>query len=184
MPSPFAHMAAGYIVYRFFKRRTPKSIRLWIIPGQLAAFAGLSLLPDLDALPGIILGDFGRFHNNFTHSLTMGLVVALVFASLVSWMSKVSWNAWFSAALICYELHVIMDMFTGDRGVMLLWPFTSTRFTAPLKLFAGVQWGHGFLSAWHLWTLFTEGLFFAIVLLIINRLYKNRPAQLGQSQER
>jgi membrane-bound metal-dependent hydrolase YbcI (DUF457 family) len=173
MPSPLAHTAAGYLIYRYYKRDLPASrIRLLKIPLQFILVAGLSLLPDLDALPGIIMGDMGRFHNNASHSLIVGLFVAIIFSVLVSRISKSPMKPWFAAALISYELHIIMDFFTGERGVMLLWPLTLARFSSPVKLFFGVQWGKGWISGWHLWTIFTEALSFLLILIFLGLLQK------------
>jgi membrane-bound metal-dependent hydrolase YbcI (DUF457 family) len=46
--------------------------------GLLLAAVGASILPDMDALPGILFNDFSRFHNNLTHSFMAGLIVALL----------------------------------------------------------------------------------------------------------
>ena len=175
MPSPFAHAATGYILYRVFRKRLPTH---WgrLLPNQIPMLIviGLSLLPDLDAIPGIISGDMARFHNNITHSLVVGLAVALVGASLLSLLFKTSWVMWFGLVFFSYELHIVMDFFTGERGSMLFWPFTAERFSSPVKLFTGVKWGLGVFSPWHLWTLFTEGLFFMLIWLVYRFLRKNQ----------
>jgi len=169
MPSPFAHTAAGYLIFRYFKRQLPDGrVHILTIPFQLILLASLSLLPDLDALPGILAVDMGRFHNNASHSLVVGVFIALVISAVASRVYKSPLKVWFVVALITYELHVIMDFFTGERGVMLLWPFTAARFSSPVKLFVGLQWGKGWFSIWHLWTLFTEALFFLLILIFLN----------------
>ncbi|HLA97828.1 MAG TPA: metal-dependent hydrolase [Anaerolineales bacterium] len=169
MPSPFAHTAAGYLIYRCYKRKLPDGrVKILTIPFQLIVLAVLSLLPDLDALPGIIMGDLGRFHNNASHSLVVGGIAALIFSAAASRVYKSPMKVWFVVALTAYELHLVMDFFTGDRGVMLLWPLTATRFSSPIKLFVGLQWGKGLFSIWHLWTLFTEALFFLLILMLVN----------------
>jgi len=178
MPSPFAHAAAGYFIYYNLRQKLPDGrARLLTIPSQLLIIVGLSLLPNLDVLPGIITGDIGRFHNNFTHSLMVGVLVALAFAVLVSRAYGPPWKVWFGAALISYELHVIMDFFTAERGVMLLWPLATARFSSPVKLFIGVQWGNGWMSIWHLYTIFTEALFFLFILLIW-KLWQRYPSKV------
>ena len=168
MPSPFAHTTAGYIIYRYYKRMLPgEQARFINLPIQLLIIAAISLLPDMDTLPGLILGDMERFHNNASHSLFVGLLAALILSVLFSRVYKSPMKVWFTVALISYELHVLMDYFTGGRGVMLFWPFTSARFNSPIELFFGVQWGLGYLSIWHLWTILTEAIFFLFIFVFI-----------------
>jgi hypothetical protein len=70
MPSPLAHLAAGYTIYRLSRRHEPQPSlgRVGPLPGLLAVTAAFSLLPDIDSAVGLLLRDFGRFHNNATHS--------------------------------------------------------------------------------------------------------------------
>lgn len=78
--------------------------------------AGLSLLPDVDSLAGFLLQDFGRYNSGLSHRLFAGLVVALLIGGL-AWSAKRSGFAGrFAAALVCYELHIILDFVTVGRG--------------------------------------------------------------------
>jgi hypothetical protein len=175
MPSPFAHLTAGYLIYRTSNQNPPLNLgRRWFLPFQLVVLAGLSVLPDIDTLPGLIYGDMHGFHNNTTHSLVTGLIVALVFSVLLSKLFKTSFSSWFPPALASYELHVLMDFFTSERGVKLFWPLYPERVVAPVKLFVGFQWGLGLFNIAHLWTLFTEVIFFLGLLLLLSLLQKSR----------
>jgi inner membrane protein len=176
MPSPFAHVATGYLIYKIAKDKLPgDTTRKWfMLPVHLLVFMGLSVLPDIDTLPGLIFGDMHGFHNNYTHSLISGLVIALVAAAVLSNLFKTTFLSWFPAALASYELHIIMDFFTSGRGVKLFWPLYPERIIAPVKLFVGFQWGLGILSPWHLWTFFTEAIFFLILFFLLNVLQKSR----------
>ncbi len=166
MPSPIAHTAAGYLIYRLYQPQVAQQegehrVLMSRLP-LLAVTVFLSLLPDMDAVVGLLMGDFGRFHNNLTHSFTFGLLVSMLFGA-VMWMRRVSkFMPWFVLSLICYGSHVIMDFFTIGRGVMLLWPFSSERFEAPVKLFYGLHWSNGWISISHLWTAVTE-----LILIIL-----------------
>jgi membrane-bound metal-dependent hydrolase YbcI (DUF457 family) len=180
MPSPIAHLSVGYVIYRLNKNNLPFDKRkILSIPLQMAAVVGLSMLPDLDAVLGIAFGDMSKYHNNITHSLITGLPVALAGAAVFRRVFGSKFWHWFLICLLSYELHIIMDMFSSERGVMLLWPFTEMRFVAPFKLFYGMQWGLGWFSLWHLWTIFTESLFalFAIYSTVLwekRKLQKNK----------
>jgi len=158
MPSPLAHTMMGYVIYRIYRPRTPElaSKRLGPIPLLLLLTTSLSMLPDLDSVAGVLMGDFGRFHNNMTHSLLIGLVVALG-VGFIGWLKPhYGFFRWFTITLLCYDLHVMMDFFTVGRGVMAFWPLLSDRFLSPVIIFYGLHWSDGVFSIRHLWTLLSE----------------------------
>lgn len=170
MPSPLAHSAAGYLIYHIARSRQPK-LDIVRRPSRklLIATIGLSLLPDIDFVPGLLIGDVGRFHNQWSHSFVSGLVVALLIAGVFYWRQRAEFWFWFLISLVSYNLHVIMDYFTlSGRGVMLWWPFSTTRYESPLTLFWGVRWSEGLFASEHLITLVTELLFAGLVMLIIH----------------
>ena len=182
MPSPIAHLGAGYAIYRYYKHRLPEERRqIWKVPLQLFLIAGLSMLPDLDVIPAIIFRDMRAYHNNISHSLLFGVPVALLIAGILHRVYRTSFWLWFVICLVSYDLHVIMDAFTAERGVMLFWPFTEERFASPVKLFYGLQWGLGWFSVWHLWTIFTESAFVAVLVIAMNYFEKRRARPLNKS---
>jgi membrane-bound metal-dependent hydrolase YbcI (DUF457 family) len=121
----------------------------------------------VDAFAGLLAGDLGHFHNQWTHSLFVGLLAALAVA-LAFWRGRgpFPWANW-GLLTLAYGLHSLMDAATlHGRGVMLFWPFSPERFHTPVRLFSGVQWSDGVWASAHLWTLFTEALFAAVILLL------------------
>jgi membrane-bound metal-dependent hydrolase YbcI (DUF457 family) len=175
MPSPIAHLGVGYAIYRHYKNRLPEDRRsLWKLPFQLVLVAGLSMLPDLDVIPAVIFRDMKGYHNNFSHSLFAGIPVAFLLAVIFQRVYRSNFWLWFVICLISYDLHVIMDALTADRGVMMFWPLIEARYASPVKIFYGLQWGLGWISPWHLWTIFTESLFVGIVLVAVNYFDKRR----------
>jgi inner membrane protein len=170
MPSPLAHLTMGYILYRVYRPYLPQqgAEQFGPLPRLLLVTMGFSMLPDLDSVVGILTSDFGRFHNNLTHSLIIGLGVALGVGCLALWKRQSQFGHWFLIALLCYELHIIMDFFTIGRGVMAFWPLSSDRFLSPAAIFYGLHWSEGIYSIRHLWTLFTE-LAFALPLALTSR---------------
>lgn len=175
MPSPIAHLGVGYAIYRHYKDRLPQDKRsFWKFPLQLILVTGLSMLPDLDVIPAIIFRDMRAYHNNISHSLLFGIPVAFVIAGIFQRVYRSNFWLWFMICLISYDLHVILDSLTADRGVMMLWPLTDERIASPVKLFYGLQWGLGWFSPWHLWTIFTESVFVGIVLFAMNYFDRRR----------
>ena len=175
MPSPIAHLGIGYAIYRHYKEKLPQDRhRFWKFPLQLMLVTGLSLLPDLDVIPAIIFRDMRAYHNNISHSLFVGIPVALLIAGIFQRVYRSNYWLWFVICLISYDVHILMDILTADRGSMLFWPFTDARYAAPVKIFYGLQWGLGWFSLWHLWTIFTESVFVGIVLITMNYFDKRR----------
>ena len=171
MPSPIAHTAMGYVLYRVVRPYMPdQDVRVMAmlpLSRLLLITMGLSLLPDGDALLGVAMGDFGRFHNNLTHSLFVGVPIALGIGVIAWACQRVGFVRWFLLALLCYDLHVIMDFFTVGRGVMLLWPISPDRYAPPFYLFYGLHWSEGLLSTKHVWTVVTEGASVLLTLLAV-----------------
>lgn len=186
MPSPLAHTTAGYAVYRLLRRRrSDGEPQVWRLPLILLVTLVFSILPDFDTVAGILAGDIGRYHNQGTHSLVVGLLVALFFAVLLARGRMHAFKAWFPPLLLSYELHVLMDVVTlGERGVMLLWPLSSARFDVPFTLFYGVRWSEGIFAWQHLVTLATEALFALLVLGGLYLLERRQNVPSGPSQRR
>lgn len=172
MPSPIAHLAAGYATYYLSRSRRPqmKTETVGPLPTSLAVAAGFSLLPDVDSLAGLVMGNFGRFHNNATHSLVVGFGAALAFAAVMQWRERRGFTYWFMLALLCYEAHVLMDSATISRGVMAVWPFNMERYLLPFRLFYGFHWSDGVISIRHMWTLLSESVFAAVLVTLLRLL--------------
>ena len=175
MPSPILHSAAGYSIYLLRRRQTSGSEEDKALLTTLLISVIFSLLPDVDSAVGLIRGNFGRYHNNLTHSLFAGLVVALPFSFLMQRKQRRPFKYWFSLSLLAYFLHVIMDSLTWGRGVMAFWPFTSSRYRIPLRLFYGFHWSEGWRSRRHLWTVLTELFLIGSSALAVYHLLRKKP---------
>lgn len=172
MPSPIAHTAAGFFVYTVFgSRKTFRSLKpVGRIPGLFTISTALSLLPDLDSGAGILAGDFGRYHNNATHSFIVGIIASLGISVIARWRFKGSLRDWFLFSISCYALHVVMDSATIGRGVMAWWPFSAGRWQTRTSLFYGFHWSDGWFSGRHLWTFISELIFATLLVLLTRRL--------------
>jgi hypothetical protein len=179
MPSPIAHAAAGYVAYRLFhaNRADSSSKTDWLLLSTTGFFA---MLPDIDIALGLIYGDLGRFHNQESHSLLLGLLLAALFAGLMARRQRHNFLRWFSIAGICYALHVILDSLAPGRGVLMLWPLSDVRFISPVPFFYGLHWSEGIFSLSHIWTAGSELLIAMVALFFV--IFWSRRHQSGQSQ--
>ena len=117
MPSP-----VGHILFAFAISGVPKPgnvfTRWWPV---LVLFAAIA--PDLDFLPGIVIGDPNRFHHGPTHSITAAVVFTVVIALLFRSLAKVQMLIIF----VVYAGQVLADTLARDLGapygVPLFWPF-------------------------------------------------------------
>lgn len=173
MPSPLVHAAAGYAAYRLTALSvSPTTGGARPVFAVLGFALVLSMFPDVDAVLGLLTGDLASYHNNLTHSLLAGAAVAAL-AAWVWYRLRTSagehFGPWFGLALACCWGHVALDYFTFGRGVMALWPLTSTRYAAPVPLFYGLHWSRGLVSASHVWTLLSEASFVALAVFVLAR---------------
>lgn len=175
MPSPIAHSGMGYVIYKLYANKAQQKSASIILKTVLIGLSVvLSLFPDLDVILGVIYGNIDNFHNGISHSLIVGLMVAVGIACLAWVVLRWGFIFWFVFALLSYELHVVMDFFTVGRGVMLFWPFSSERFFPPFMLFYGMRRSEGLVSFHHIITLLTETLF-VIFLLLVLKLLNQKP---------
>jgi len=158
VPSPLAHAGLGYAVHLALRNRGQRYDLRRSGPFPLLALAlvCLSLLPDLDAVAGMVTGDMRRFHNTITHSLAFGLLVSSAIGGAVWLRWRSGFRRWFGLALLCHVLHMITDLASTGRGLMVLWPLSSARYKSPVKVFYGVRWPDGWRSRRHAWTVATE----------------------------
>jgi membrane-bound metal-dependent hydrolase YbcI (DUF457 family) len=171
MPSPISHIAAGIIIYRSLpaEQRQKFPGRMFRFPFLALIILGVSLLPDMDALLGILTGDMGSYHNQGSHSLFTGLIVAIVLGLILRWWFKGKYLFWVGLLFASYTAHLFLDMLTNGRGIMLLWPFSTERFLSPVLLFYGLRWSHGLWSITHMWTVISEVVFWGVVFGLAHR---------------
>lgn len=112
---------------------------VWRERRALAGVVLLANLPDIDYLPGLLVGELNRYHHLHTHSVGWVAVT-----SLAAWWVWRRWSAlpqWSLLALIAALglSHLGADLFSADGrppyGIMALWPFSDTFFISPHTLF-------------------------------------------------
>ena len=137
MPSPIGHalggIAAGSLISPRPDRRT------------IALFATAGILADIDLLLPMV-------HRGPAHSLT---AAALAFAAaliVLTWKTRSATSVRLAAAIgAAYLTHILLDWLGEDggppRGIMALWPFSSSFYVSGLDLFHRVErryWRHDF----------------------------------------
>jgi len=136
MPLPLGHALAGLAL----RQARPG---LFFASGRADALFLMFLanLPDLDFLPGLLLGRPNLYHHGAFHSLGAALAVALGGALLLRSRQRRFAPA---AALVflAFASHLLLDLFALDLvppyRLPLFWPFSDRHVTAPWPFFLNV----------------------------------------------
>lgn len=189
MPLPVAHSLAGGSLFVGLdadgRHLSWKRALLAII---------LANAPDLDFLPGMLIGDPNRFHHGPSHSLGMAVFVAVLAAGVAAlgyrWplrrggsAPRGAGSAVAGTAMIVgllWTSHILLDAVTADLlppyGVPLLWPLSSEYFLfwpwfPHVLRIAGPSGAGAFLmsllNAHNLWAATVEILTLAPVLVLV-----------------
>jgi inner membrane protein len=166
----FGHVAVGLLTGRLHGGETRTDRPNPAPPGNLAPlflFMGLSMLPDADVLLVALgvpdsgpLGHRGASHS-FAFALAGGLVCALV-------ARRIGWPVMRTALAggLALASHAVLDALgAGGRGLMLLWPFSFTRFHSPWRIFPDAPRGLKLLSQAGLLELCAEVVIFSPLTL-------------------
>lgn len=134
MPTPIGHSLAGLTV-RLAARRRPLPSRGW----SALLILILANLPDIDFLPGYLVGDPRAYHWGPAHSFAAALLVGLVIAAVGR---ARGWNflPLFLIATAVYSSHLLLDLMLGPGapsvGLQIFWPISHDRFMMPWSVFA------------------------------------------------
>ena len=138
MPSPVGHSIIGLTVFQALKPRAQR----WTAAVVCLVLAA-SVLPDLDFLPGFVVGAPNRYHHGISHSL--GFAVSLFLAGYavergVFRRPKAVYSLWL---WLFYSVHVLADYFAYDTslpyGEPLFWPLTGRYFISPVPIFSDIR---------------------------------------------
>jgi len=185
MASPVGHVLAGQLAYRAGSAGTGArgAALAW-----LCAFAAIA--PDLDFLPGALLGRPALYHQGASHSL-----VAATGFSLLLAVGYVRGRRGLAAAwvplLLAYLSHLVLDLVGPDHrppfGIPLFWPFSDATFLSPVTLLAGFhhagstgasvrEWLAGVFEVRNLLALGTEIAIFAPPVILVELWTRRRAA--------
>ena len=139
MPSPVGHTLLGLAFANLPLKQRLYQSAVWISFVIFAANA-----PDLDFLPGWVLGDINRFHHGISHSIGM----AVIFAVLSALLAKLFTNQLrlvFCVGLIVFLSHLLGDYLGVDvvepYGAPFLWPLSQEYFLSPYQIFNPIEHG-------------------------------------------
>lgn len=126
-----AHATAGYLAYEILRPPGPHR------PLLLAGAVVLANAPDLDFLPGLMLGQPFQFHRGITHTF-LAVAVLAAFAALIAprLPRPAPWGGWVVFVAVAYGSHLLVDLVSMDttppEGTQMLWPFSDVYLYAPI----------------------------------------------------
>lgn len=179
MASPIAHSFAGVWTFLLFAKqlqfRLSRRWRSWL--ARLGLLIVVANLADFDFVISFALLGNDKLHHEFSHSLTVALLVSLV----LSYIWRIARGFWptFAIYFTAYGSHLLIDLFTGSRlgwtnsssGIPLFWPWHQ-KFSSPLILVPGVRHLNlnalfSIENAWSgIYELVTFGAITAVILLM------------------
>ena len=180
MPSPVGHSIIAFTFYRLSAR--PHEPLGW---RKLALYLFAANAPDLDFIPGLLIGQPDRFHHGAGHSVGFAVLFALVFG-LLSHVMKIDSVQSSSPILFgLYLSHLGLDCFSIDTaapyGMTLFWPVSHAYYKAAIGVLLDIRRcnssGYFFaslFSAHNLWSVCVELLLFLPPALLATAL-KGRP---------
>lgn len=131
MSSPVGHSLAGWAIGAlWYKSIKPVSFKVT----ALCMFVANA--PDLDFLPGALVGKPNLYHHGLSHSLG----AAVIFASLGTLLlrlkkGKEAWSL-FPLMIFLYGSHLLLDLISIDGrpplGIPIFWPLTERYFMIPI----------------------------------------------------
>jgi inner membrane protein len=150
MPLPIAHSMAGYAIAEATNFRLANN--KWL---NVSIFMALANLPDIDFLPGFLLGEPNRYHHQETHSIGFALAAGLCGALILWWWhrrkmarqdvaeTQNSFGTYFLIVAGAVFSHCVLDLFTLDswppHGMPLLWPLLERYFDVRWDVFLSVR---------------------------------------------
>ena len=137
MATSVGHAIAGYAISRFSKA-SDSGIRLNII--LLCVF--VAAMPDLDIVPGLLLGKPVLYHQGISHSLGLAIPVSGIIAAVYKLNGK-SFSVIFLLCFAAYSSHLALDFIGPDGrpplGIPLFWPVSERTFISPVTILLGIS---------------------------------------------
>ena len=149
MPSPIAHSATGYVIFKIFKLEQKRILGKVSPVFEAITAIIISNVADLDFAFGFLSGE--NHHRGFTHSVSFALIFSIAIAFFSSKISRASLYKVFIFSSIIYGSHLLLDFFTtGGDGMLLLWPFSDNYYKSSFPIFPPVHHNLGLFAPIHI----------------------------------
>jgi len=132
MSSPFGHSIPGYLLAAY----ESKTIKVHHT-SRILFYVFLANAPDLDIVPGALVGMPNLFHHGISHSLGAGVLFSLIVTFLIGRKE----NLYKRLFVICFSLycsHLFLDYVSVDGrppiGIPLFWPLSNEYFIFPYPI--------------------------------------------------
>ena len=133
LPTPVGHSLAGFAIH--LAAGVQPGRRSWLAAAGLVALANL---PDIDFLPGYLIGQPRSYHWGPTHSLAAAFLVGTCAGFMARAFAR-RFLPFFLLGGAAYASHLMLDMLLGpgafSEGLQLFWPVSAERYTAPRGVF-------------------------------------------------
>ena len=194
MPLPIAHSGTGLACYIIFQGNDVKRLSTIRKVTLFLIFATLANLPDMDILPGLLIGDPNRYHHGISHSLMFAVAAAtVIFVLFRALYRTLNQRKYYIMLVLTACSHTILDYFSKDTsspyGVPLFWPINADYYISPISLFndvdrsneAGLAFIASIFNTYNIFSVSGEVLFIATLLtgVIATRQYRYSKMQSG-----
>jgi inner membrane protein len=172
MATPIGHYLLGLSVTQLVARnRDERKQGLWL--------ATVACVPDLDVIPGLLVGKLNQFHHGASHSF----FAAALFPLLGIWVGRHFWEWQLSGRLILllfllYASHNVLDTLCIDTGppfgVPLFWPWSQETYQSPWLLLPDVHHTNRRLFSTHNLLLMIREVLLFLPLVALVQILKSR----------
>ena len=181
MPSPVGHSLAGYLIYHL--TQGPARWHQWSL---VALYLVVANAPDLDFIPGLLVGDAGRYHHGITRSMGFAAFFGFFFSMFLYLYKRAAIRRNFTIFFCLYLSHVVLDYFSMDSsapyGVPVYWPIDGQYYIASFTLFSditrvsssGATFFSSLFSMHNLWSVCVELVVFLPLVLLLFTWKKER----------
>jgi inner membrane protein len=143
VPSPVFHSFAGLALARLLPGPVSARHRLWLLGALVVA----GNAPDLDFVPGILIGDPRYYHRGVSHTLIAVAGFTLAAVLLARWVKQRSPVQLGLVLGLAFLGHLLTDIFASwvdaRSGVAIAWPLSDVRLISPVPLFIGISLAPG-----------------------------------------
>ena len=114
---------------------------------QLGALVMAANVADFDFIPGILVGDPGRFHRGPSHSFIAIFAFTALAMLMGQWIERRSAVRFGLVLGLAFTGHLLLDTMSSwmdpHSGVAIAWPFSWYRVLSPFPLFIGISLAPG-----------------------------------------